>query len=140
MARSVVVGGRTSIRHECKTVEVSQTCYRYQARTHEENTQIADWLIRLTTTHRDWGFGLCYLYLRNMKGFGWDHKRIYRIYCGLELNLRIKPKKRLVREKPEPLGDQSGLVDGLHARSAGRWPQFPAVQRAGRLQPRGSGD
>lgn len=28
---------------------------------------------------------------------------MYRIYCELELNLRIKPKKRLVREKPEPL-------------------------------------
>lgn len=38
-----------------------------------------------------------------MKGFGWNHKRIYRIYRELELNLRIKPKKRLVRETPQPL-------------------------------------
>lgn len=28
---------------------------------------------------------------------------MYRIYCELELNMRIKPKKRIVREKPEPL-------------------------------------
>ena len=28
---------------------------------------------------------------------------MYRIYRELELNLRIKPKKRLAREKPEPL-------------------------------------
>jgi hypothetical protein len=28
---------------------------------------------------------------------------VYRIYRELELNLRIKPKKRLVREPPEPL-------------------------------------
>jgi putative transposase len=28
---------------------------------------------------------------------------VYRIYCDLELKLRIKPKKRLKREKPEPL-------------------------------------
>jgi len=28
---------------------------------------------------------------------------VYRIYRELELNLRIKPKKRLVRQKPEPL-------------------------------------
>ena len=33
----------------------------------------------------------------------WNHKRVRRIYHDLELNLRIKPKKRLVREKPEPL-------------------------------------
>lgn len=38
-----------------------------------------------------------------MEGFGWNHKRVYRIYRELELNLRIRPKKRLVREQPEPL-------------------------------------
>ncbi len=32
-----------------------------------------------------------------------DDKRVYRIYCALELNLRIKPRKRLKREKPDVL-------------------------------------
>ncbi|BHH82668.1 hypothetical protein LA52FAK_09570 [Desulforhopalus sp. 52FAK] len=41
--------------------------------------------------------------MRNVKGFPWNHKRVYRIYRDLELNQRIKPKKRLCREKPEPL-------------------------------------
>lgn len=59
--------------------------------------------MRLTDNHRSWGFGLCYLYLRNVKGYAWNHKRIYRIYRDLELNLRIKPRKRLVRPAPEPL-------------------------------------
>ncbi len=59
--------------------------------------------IGLTKSHRNWGFMMCFLYLRNVKGFKWNHKRVYRIYCELELNLRIKPKKRLYREKPEPL-------------------------------------
>jgi len=30
-------------------------------------------------------------------------KRVYRIYCALELNLRIKPRKRLKRDKPDAL-------------------------------------
>jgi putative transposase len=69
----------------------------------DENAEIADWLERLTENKRSWGFGLCFLYLRNVQGYGWNHKRVYRIYCELELNLRIKPKKRLKRDKPEPL-------------------------------------
>lgn len=82
---------------------ISESCYRYERKLNEENDEIADWLLRLTDNHYNWGFGLCYLHLRNVKGFGWNHKRVYRIYKELELNLRIKPRKRLVREKPEAL-------------------------------------
>jgi len=92
-----------SVRLACRAVGISETCYRYQPRLNSENAEIADWLIRLTHNQRNWGFGLCFLYLRNVKGFGWNHKRVYRIYRELELNLRIKPNKRLVREQPEPL-------------------------------------
>ena len=84
-----------------------------------KNQQIADWLICLTHNQRNWGFGLCYLYLRNVKGFGWNHKRAYRIYRELELNLRIKPKKRIVREVPAPLAvpeaiNQVWSMDFMH--------------------------
>ena len=68
-----------------------------------ENVLIADWLLRLTEANKQWGFGLCFLYLRNVKGFGWNHKRVYRIYRELELNLRIKPRKRIKRDKPDVL-------------------------------------
>lgn len=87
----------------CKVFGISQSCYRYEAKFNSENELIANWLIRLTDNQRHWGFGLCFLYLRNLKGFKWNHKRVYRIYKELELNLRIKPRKRLVREAPEAL-------------------------------------
>jgi len=57
----------------------------------------------LTQANRKWGFGLCYLHLRNVKGYRWNHKRVYRIYRELELNLRIKPRTRVNRARPEPL-------------------------------------
>jgi putative transposase len=60
-------------------------------------------LLRLTENQRNWGFGFCFLYLHNVKGVLWNHKRVHRIYRELELNLRIKPKKRMDRAKPEPL-------------------------------------
>lgn len=43
------------------------------------------------------------LYLRNVRGFSWNHKRIYK---ELELILRIKPKKRLKWKKPQLLALQ----------------------------------
>jgi putative transposase len=92
-----------SIRVACWLFSISETCYRYQLKLNNENAIIADWLLRLTQNNRNWGFGLCFLYLRNVKGFKWNHKRVYRIYRDLELNLRIKPKKRLIREKPDSL-------------------------------------
>jgi putative transposase len=103
MAKQFVTQGRASIRVACKSFGISETCYRYKPLLADENIEIADWLVRLASTWKDWGFGLCFLYLRNIKGFKWNHKRVYRIYRELELNLRIKPKKRLVRRKPDPL-------------------------------------
>ncbi len=103
MAKDAVAAKGISIRLACDIFLVSQTCYRYNAKRNAENEEIAHWLMRLTDNHRNWGFGLCYLYLRNVRGYGWNHKRVYRIYRELELNLRIKPRKRLVRNKPEPL-------------------------------------
>ena len=103
MAKRVVERGGISIRLACVVFGVSETCYRYEAQLSSKNQQIADWLLRLTTTHKRWGFGLCFLYLRNVKGYGWNHKRVYRIYRELELNLRIKPKRRIRRDYPGEL-------------------------------------
>lgn len=105
MAKDIVQTQHITIRRACLIFMISETCYRYQAKLSAENEKIADWLIRLTNNQRNWGFGLCFLYLRNLKGFKWNHKRVYRIYRELELNLRIKPKKRLQREKPAPLSE-----------------------------------
>ena len=54
-----------------------------------------------------------------MQGFPWNHKRVYRICNDLALNLRIKPRLRLYRHKPEPLKaplkpDQVWSVDFMH--------------------------
>jgi putative transposase len=108
-----------SIRLACEAFGLSESGYRYQPKLNAENQRIAEWLTRLTSNQRNWGFGLCFLYLRNVKGFSWNHKRVYRIYRELELNLRIKPKKRMVRTKPEALAvpecvNQVWSMDFMH--------------------------
>lgn len=105
MAQEVVINKKISIALACRTFLISETCYRYTPKLSVENEKIADLLLGLTQNQRSWGFGLCFLHLhlRNVQGYGWNHKRVYRIYRELSLNLRIKPNNRLNREVPLPL-------------------------------------
>lgn len=62
---------------------------------------------------------------------------MYRIYRELELNLRIKHRKRLVRQAPEPLIVPASVnavwsMDFMHGQLKD-WPQYPAVKRDRRL-------
>ena len=127
MAKQAVQERGVSIKLACEAFRVSETCYRYQPKRRAENDAIADWLIRLTENRRNWGFGLCFLYLRNVKGYPWNHKRVYRIYKELELNLRIKPKKRLIREEPQALNVPDDInevwsLDFMHDQLSDRRP------------------
>jgi putative transposase len=104
MAQKAVSDQRLNIRQACEAYSISSCCFSYKQKLSAENARIADLLLDVSQSQRNWGFGLCFLYLRNVKGYGWNHKRVYRIYRELELNLRIKPKKRLKRATPEALG------------------------------------
>ena len=111
-AQKAVTERGVCIRVACLAFGISEPCYRYERKLDAENAESAEmtnWLLPLTDNHRSWGFGLCYLYLLNVKGFKWNHKRVYRIYKELELNLGIKPRKRLMREKPEALTVPQGI-------------------------------
>jgi len=103
MASSARDEYQTSVNFICICFNISRSGYYYQPKLNDENKVIENWLLRLTTAHRRWGFKLCFLYLRNIKGFKWNHKRVYRIYRELELNLRIKPRRRIKSDKPEAL-------------------------------------
>ena len=103
MAQTALSAHGASIGLVCVAFGFSETCYRYQSELSDENTEIADWLIWLTHNQKSWEFGLCRDYLRNVKGFEWNQKIIRWIYCEMELNPRIKTRRRIEREKPVPL-------------------------------------
>jgi transposase InsO family protein len=48
------------------------------------------------------GFPKCFHRIRKL-GYQWNHKRVYRAYCELKLNLRVKRKKRIPPRCPERL-------------------------------------
>ncbi len=119
MAMKAVKERGICIRVACQAFRISESCYRYERQLDAENEEVATWLIKLTDNNRNWGFVLCYLYLRNLKGFKWNHKRVYRVYKELELYLKIKPRKRLIREKPEALTEPLAInqvwsIDFMH--------------------------
>lgn len=111
MAQNIVKLEGISIRLACKIFAINPSTYRYQPIQQTENKFIAQCLMDTLNNpaRKRWGFRLCFDYLRNVKGYFWNHKRVYRIYCELKLNLRIKPKIRIVRNRPLPLGDTTNI-------------------------------
>lgn len=93
---------RYSGRRACLLFGISRKTYYYRPAFSENNKEISELLVRLAESHRRWGFGLMFRWLKR-NGYRWNHKRVYRIYCELSLNLRIKPKKRLANRSPIPL-------------------------------------
>jgi putative transposase len=90
-----------SERQACRMLDLSRSVFRYQARKRDEG-EIAQELLQLAGRKLRWGFGKMADYLKH-QGHGWNRKRIYRVYCELRLNLRVKPKKRLPKRTPQPL-------------------------------------
>jgi len=85
--RSKYSGMNTSLIKRMKELEEENQRLKKMYAEEKLKAEIADWLLRLTTANKRWGFGLCFMFLRNSKGFKWNHKRVYRIYRELELNL-----------------------------------------------------
>ncbi|GIV29794.1 MAG: transposase [Bacteroidia bacterium] len=55
---------------------------------------IIEQLTKLIEQHPAIGFWMCYHRLRRM-GFPWNHKRVYRVYTAMQLNIRRRARKRL---------------------------------------------
>ncbi len=72
---------------------ISRTTCQYQAKP-KDDQDVQEALTTLTTKHASIGYWQCCYRLWN-KGHLWNHKKIYRVYTHMKLNIRRRAKKRL---------------------------------------------
>lgn len=75
-----------SLRRFCLALGLSRTVYAYQSRLCDDG-QIIKALTFLAEQYPGYGFGKLFP-LVSREGHGWNHKRVYRVYCALKLDLR----------------------------------------------------
>jgi len=92
---------QASLRQACSLVQIDLSVYYYRPKCKGDQT-IRDRLSELAIAHSSWGFWMMFKRLRNLE-HTWNHKRVYRIYTEMKLNLRRKYKKRLPCRPKEPL-------------------------------------
>lgn len=80
---------------------MSRTSYQYK-RKPKDDSEVQEALTLLTTRHAAIGFWQCCYRLWN-KDYHWNHKKIYRVYTQMKLNIRRRSKKRLPDRVKQPL-------------------------------------
>lgn len=90
-----------SLRLACRVVGISDSVFRYKPDNRRNDKVIAK-LQEAVERYPAYGFSKLFKILRRW-GCRWNHKRVHRIYCELNLNKRRRGKKRLPSRNPEPL-------------------------------------
>jgi putative transposase len=96
-----------SERRACQAVGLSRSVARYQRRPDRDHEVIAV-LQELAERYPERGFGKLFKLIRR-RGLMWNHKRVWRVYCALKLNMRRKGKKRLPNREAKPLTVGEGI-------------------------------
>jgi putative transposase len=97
----LVTDEKLSNRKACKLMGISRTTCQYKAKP-KDDTALQNALTTLTTKHVAIGYWQCCYRLWN-KGYRWNHKRIYRVYTDMKLNIRRRSKRRLPERLKIPL-------------------------------------
>ena len=90
-----------SKRQACQLFGIHESVFYYTPKP-KDDREVERELAELAQIHNRWGFWMMYHRLRAL-GHSWNHKKVYRIYTQMGLNLRRKYKKRLPARVKEPL-------------------------------------
>lgn len=90
-----------NISQACQIVQLPPSTYHYKLKA-KDDIELQDALTALTVKHPAIGFWQSYYRLRR-RGHPWNHKRLYRVYTTMKLNIRRRAKKRLPERIKLPL-------------------------------------
>ena len=100
----VLVGDHhLSVQRACRVVSLSRAAYyRPPVPTSRRDAAVIATLTEAVARYPRWGFWKLYDRLR-VEGCRWNHKRVYRVYCALRLNLPRRTTRRVPRRVRQPL-------------------------------------
>jgi putative transposase len=105
----MVQEGQLSRVRACKAVGLARSVlYKPTKDRAAQDAPIVDAINAVVDKRPRWGFWKCFNRLR-LDGHGWNHKRVYRVYCAMRLNLKRKAKRRLATRERQPLGTSQDL-------------------------------
>ena len=98
-----------SVSKACTALRISRSMFLYKP-TLRDGSLVITTLLELAERYPRYGFAKYFAVLRR-EGYTWNHKRVYRIYRQLQLNMRRKEKRRLPSRAPVRLEAQT-VVNG----------------------------
>ena len=98
-----------SVSKACTALRISRSVFLYKPAPRDDSLVITT-LLELAERYPRYGFAKYFAVLRR-GGYTWNHKRVYRVYRQLQLNMRRKGKRRLPSRAPVRLEAQT-VVNG----------------------------
>jgi putative transposase len=97
VVNQLVSEGGLSVQRACRAVNLSRAAYyRPETDVAARDAAVIEAFNELVAKHGRWGFWKCHDRMR-LDGRPWNHKRTWRVYCAMNLNLPRRTKKRLIR-------------------------------------------
>jgi putative transposase len=106
-----------SQRQACMAAGISRSTKQYHPRQNNDEA-VVEQLNSMVNKHPAIGFWQSYYRLR-LQGFVWNHKKVYRIYSKMQLNIRRRRKKRLPARAKQMLTQPTAMnevwsIDFMH--------------------------
>lgn len=110
---------RLPVKRACEAAGLSRAAYYRQPTDRlARDVELIDALNGVVERNSRWGFWKCFQRLR-LDGRQWNHKRVWRVYCEMGLNLPRRTKKRVPQRDRVPLEagvrfNQGWALDFMH--------------------------